>query len=232
MLKTNKRVLACVVAFAIIAMSVFTGIGFTASASSVNCADRKTIYWDGGESAITTGSGTKVDPYIIKSADELAWLVKQNADATKGKYFEIDKTIGTIVLQPESKAQAVMRQTNALSVKAYFEAIAASAKVWPNMGWEASCFAGDFDGNGVTVYGLYQKSNNNAGLFSTVDAGAAFHNIALKNSYITSTASDYQVGGIAAVTSSLNYGVKENGAIWCYLEDHLTMENLKEKDDA
>lgn len=25
---------------------------------------------------------------------------------------------------------------------------------------------------------------------------------------------------------------EENGAIWCYLEDHLTMENLKEKDDA
>ena len=36
----------------------------------------------------------------------------------------------------------------------------------------------------------------------------------LKNSYLTSTAGNYQVGGLAAVTSGGTYGRATNGAIW------------------
>ena len=85
---------------------------------------------------------------------------------------------------------------------------------WPHQGWEVGSFCGIFDGNGATVYGLYQVSENNAGLFSNVDAGAVIKNIALKNSYLTSTASNYQVGGLAAVTNGNTYQLKTNGAIW------------------
>ena len=182
--------------------------------AELNCAARKTIYWNGGSAAIATGTGTAADPYVIKTADELAWLIQQKADVTAGKYYKIDDSIGEIVLQPESMAAAIKALDSAAAVKAYFEANAGSAKSWITVGWEGSCFAGDFDGNGVTVYGLYQVSTNNAGLFSTVDGGAAFHNIALKNSYLTSNAGNYQVGGIAAVTSSASYGAKVNGAVW------------------
>ena len=187
--------------------------GVCVCGAELNCAARKTIYWNGGTAAIATGSGTKADPYVIKTAEELAWLIQQKADVTAGKFYKIDDAIGAIVLQPDSLA-AVVSLDSAAAVKAYFEANAGSAKSWPTVGWEGSCFAGDFDGNGVTVYGLYQVSSNNAGLFSTVDGGAAFHNIALKNSYLKSTAGNYQVGGIAAVTSSASYGAKINGAVW------------------
>ena len=181
----------------------------------LNCASRKTIYWDGSIAAgISNGSGTQEDPYIIKSAAEFAWLIKQKADVTAGKYFRIDDAIGAIVLQPNEYAEDIMKLENAAAVKEYFETNAANMKAWLNVGWEQSSFAGSFDGNGVTVYGLYQVSSNNAGLFSTIDAGAVIKNIALKNSYLTSTAGNYQVGGIAAVTSSSGYGIKTNGIIW------------------
>lgn len=177
-------------------------------------AEKTTIYWDGTiATGIATGDGSKTNPYVIKTAAEFAWLIQQKESVSADKYFEIDETIGTIVLQPEDKADAILALANASAVKTYFES-ASGLKSWPNVGWEGSAFCGHFDGNGVTIYGLYQKSSNNAGLFSTVDAGSVIENIALKNSYLTSTATDYQVGGIAAVANGDNYGRKNSGIIW------------------
>ena len=181
----------------------------------LNCGTRKTIYWDGTVAGgIATGTGTEADPYVIKTAAELAWLIKQKADVSDGKYFEVDSAIGAIVLQPEAYGEAIKNLSSAAAVKTYFETNATNMKSWPNMGWEASSFAGAFDGNGVKIYGLYQVSTNNAALFPTVDGGASFKNVALMNSYLTSTAGNYQVGGIFAVTSSTNYGGKRVGVIW------------------
>ena len=84
---------------------------------------------------------------------------------------------------------------------------------WPNMDCESVSFCGNLDGNGVTIYGLYQKSAGSAALFSNVDAGAVIKNIGLKNSYITSTADNCQVGGFAAATNSIEYGAKKDGVI-------------------
>ena len=196
--------------------------GECACGADLNCAARKTVYWNGSATAITTGSGTKDDPYIIKSAEEFAWLVQNTKDAASsagnpiitGKYYKIDDAIGAIVLQSKEYAEDIMKLNSAAAVKEYFETNAANMKTWYFTGWEQSCFNANFDGNGVTVYGLYQVSTNNAGLFSTVDGGASIKNIALKNSYLVSNAGNYQVGGIAAVTAANSYGAKTNGAIW------------------
>ena len=199
--------------------------GACACGAELDCSTRKTIYWDGSvASGIATGSGTKADPYVIKSASEFAWLIQQKADVTGGKYYEIDPAIGSIVLQSPDKAEDIMALADAAAVKAYFES-ASGLKGWPFVGWEQSCFAGQFNGNGVTVYGLYQVSTNNAGLFSTVDGGAAIRNIAVKNSYYKSTANNYQVAAIAAVTANTGYGMQTEGMVWfegcvvanCYL---------------
>ncbi len=181
----------------------------------LDCAGRDTIYWDGTiATGIATGTGTEDDPYIINTAAEFAWLIQQKADVTAGKYYKIADNIGNIILQTKEFAEDIMALESADEVQAFFEDIFLIFNEWPNVGWEQSCFAGIFDGNGATVYGLYQTSSSNAGLFSTVDAGAVIKNIALKNSYLTSEAGNYQVGGLAAVTSSASYGVKANGAIW------------------
>ena len=82
--KNSKKVCSIVLSFVIVAVMFFTSGGLTATANALelNCATRNTIYWNGEENAIANGSGTKIDPYVIKSADELDWLVKQNADVT------------------------------------------------------------------------------------------------------------------------------------------------------
>ena len=187
--------------------------GECACGAELNCATRKTIAWDGSVAAgIATGSGTKDDPYIIKTAAELAWLVQQKADVTTDKYYEIDESIGAIVLQSADKAEDIMALDSAAATKAYFEA--GSFTPWKTMGWEASCFAGHFDGNGATIYGLYAPSINNAALFSTVDGGSAIRNIAVKNSYFTSSGGNYQVGALIGTSSNAGYGAKRQGIVW------------------
>ncbi len=192
----------------------------------LDCSGRDTIYWDGTiATGIAAGSGAKNDPYIINTASEFAWLIKNaQADTTAGKYYKIADNIGKIVLQAEEFAADILALQSADEVQEFFEDMFISFTQWPNVGWESGCFAGVFDGNGATVYGLYQTSSNNAGLFSSIDAGAVIKNIALKNSYLTSTVTNYQVGGLAAVTNGINtkfgeegqkpYGRNVNGAIW------------------
>ncbi len=179
-----------------------------------------TVTWDGTvATGYASGTGTKEDPYIISTASEFAYMVKdkivsQAATISPNKYFKVADGIRAFVMQKPEYASEIIALGSAADTKAYFEANEANMLTWPIHGWEGSSFCGYFDGNGATVYGLYQKSGSNAGLFSSVDAGAVISNIALKNSYLTSKAPDYQVAGIAAVSNSGDYGVKQEGVIW------------------
>ena len=203
----------CACGFGGIAVEHTFADGVCACGAELNCATRKTITWDGSvATGIATGAGTKDNPYVIKSAAELAWLVQQKADVTTDKYYEIDKAIGAIVLQSADKADAIKALDSAAATKAYFEA--GTFTPWKTTGWEGSCFAGYFDGNGVTIYGLYAPSVNNAALFSTVDGGSAIRNIAVKNSYFTSSGKNYQVGALIGTSSNAGYGAKRQGIIW------------------
>ena len=185
------------------------------------CSEKKTIYWDGTISYgfADQSAGTKDDPVIINTASELAYLTicKESISTLSDgspKYFKIADDIGNIVLQDKYYADVIMSLNNATAVKAYFERYGSYLYYWPNMGWERASFCGYFDGNGVKIHGLYQVSNNNAGLFSSIDAGASFHNLAIMNSYFKATSSNYQVGAIAAVGNGIDYGIKENGVVW------------------
>ncbi len=179
-----------------------------------------TVTWDGTvATGFASGTGTKEDPYIISTASEFAYMVKdkivsQAATISPNKYFKVADGISAFVMQKPEYASEIIALGSAADTKAYFEANKANMLTWPFHGWEGSSFCGHFDGNGATVYGLYQKSDNNAGLFSGVDAGAVISNIALKNSYLTSKATNYQVAGIAAVANSGGYGVMQEGVIW------------------
>ncbi len=194
--------------------------GECACGAELDCAGRKTIYWDGTKaSGLSKGTGTEDDPYIITTAAELAYVVGQKAadyTITDGKYFKVDDSIGAIVLQPESKAADIMALSSAADVKSYFEN-GSGFHSWQNYGWEGSTFCGVLDFNGVTIYGLYQKdSPNNAALIANIDAGAVIRNVALKNSYLTSAApkADYQVGGLVANVNGKNYAKMTNGIVW------------------
>ena len=178
------------------------------------------VTWDGTvATSIASGTGTKEDPYIISTAAEFAYIVKdklvdQAATISPDKYFKVADGISAFVMQKPEYVAEIMALSSAAEVKTFFEANAANMLKWPNYGWEGSSFCGHFDGNGATVYGLYQTSTNNAGLFSSVDAGAVIQNIGVQNSYLTSSATNYQVAAIAAVANSSGYGVKQEGVVW------------------
>ncbi|MBR4117073.1 MAG: hypothetical protein IKK65_03240 [Clostridia bacterium] len=202
----------------------------------------KTIYWDGKVASgfTSTAAGTKADPIIINTASELAYLVSSghsvSLDANNNpKYFKIADGIKNIVLQPKEYVAEIIALDSASATKTYFEY--GTFEKWVEKSWEATSFCGYFDGNGATVYGLYSVSASNAGLFSSIDAGASIHDIAVKNSYIVSASpsANYQVGAIAAVSnstsSSATYGLKTNGIVWvegctvanCYMRNNATL---------
>ena len=217
--KKSKSGFSLALALVVLAVSVLTGATYAdVGDSATACGERKTIYWDGTQATgIATGTGTKEDPYIIKTAEELAWLVTQKIDVTAGKYYEVDDTIGAIVLQSADKADDIIALKDSSAVKTYFES--GSFTKWKTTGWEGSGFGGCFDGNGVTIYGLYTKGDRtNAALFSTVEGGCTIRNVAIKNSYISANmtvgSSDLQVGSLFATSLAGGNAPRKDGVVW------------------
>ncbi|MBE6809658.1 MAG: hypothetical protein E7521_01195 [Ruminococcaceae bacterium] len=216
----------------------------TVCEANLTCSTKETIFWDG---TIATGfidrsAGTKDDPVIINTASELAYLVTSTQEVStlsdgSPKYFKIADGIGNIILQESFFADDITSLKSSAEVKTFFEKYSGWFYTWPNRGWEQTSFCGYLDGNGAKIYGLYQVSNNNAGLFSSIDAGASIHNLAVMNSYITTTASNYQIGAIAAVGNGVDYGIKENGVVWfdscivanCYMRSSVSDSNANKR---
>ncbi len=170
--KNSKQVFAFVIAFAVIAVSLFTtGINIGADAA---CGTANIIYWDGTAEAIdtTAHAGTADDPYIIENAEQLSYVaMKMNVADTTGKYFKIADGIDAIVLQ-SSGAEAIMALDNADDVKAYFDNLDEPLDWMQNYAWKQ--FNGNFDGNGAAIYGLYatnRDANYPPSLFPNIDGG-------------------------------------------------------------
>ena len=183
------------------------------------------IYWNGTQDTTLADNGetgTEKDPIIIDSAEELAGLVATaKADNTAGKYFKLADNIGTIVLQPAGN-EAILDLADAAAVKAYFES-GASFTEWIQTAWEGTSFCGTFDGNGVEIYGMYQKTDlREQGLFPEVEGGSVLKNFALKNSYVTTTSLNYATAFISARSNNTNYGAKVDGIITF---DHIALIN-------
>ena len=204
--------------------------GICECGAEFNCANKKTLYWNGAtDSKLDDNgeSGADADnAIIIDSAEELAYLVRDtsvrdytaNVVTVEDKYYKIADGIGAIVLQPQAYADEIMALNSADQVKAYFEDTSKTFIEWAGCeGWEQGSFAGTFDGNGVTIYGLYGANadgGGNKGLFSTVDAGATFRNFTIKNAYLHTTKDNFNVGAIACVSSDGSYGDIGDGVVW------------------
>lgn len=142
------------------------------------------------------GSGTKKDPYLITSADELAAVALGKFQSTDATYFKVLESITAFYM---NGGEEVAAMSNANDVKAYFEAN--GGKDWNAV----NTFAGQFDGSGATVYGLYCKNTgqyDQSALFPKVAGHSAIKNISVKNSYISGFSKD---GAIAALVG---------GTIW------------------
>ena len=225
--KNSKQIMAIVMAFAILAVSLFAG-SIVASAETTDslCKGTKILYWDGTKDTQLTGQGTKEDPYMITNAAELNYVCTVANKASEDKYYVVDPTIKAFILQPQATVDAIggasafMDIASAAATKELFEVKAAGKSLmnWLKNG-SGSVFAGHFDGNGVEIYGLYSDStlvkSEQSALFPIVDGNGAnvdtmglaekpttLTNFAVKNSYIKG----YRRVGAVIATAWYNEG--------------------------
>ena len=108
-----------------------------------------------------SGSGYSYDPYIIKTAQDLANLayMVNNSNSYEYTYFKLDRSIDL---------------NYGISVNAY----SSNAKEWTSIGNTYNQFKGNFDGNSYTIDGLYKNS-----LFGDIYNGSV-KNLTMGTGYI------------------------------------------------
>lgn len=184
--KKGKSILACVMALAVLAISLFTGMVVTAD---VAC-DGKIDMFTGDQKAIElldkSKPNSESNPYIISSANQMYNFMVGNStvdgvqiDSTD-KYFKVADGIKAFVM---NGGENVLNLKTPAEVKAYFEANPGK-QVWA---MSDKAFKGHFDGNGVTIYGIYSQPNGTAGLFPYIGGNATIKNVAVKNSHLVGT---------------------------------------------
>ena len=149
----------------------------------------QTSVWDGTYTAFTNGTGTQSDPYLIESAQHLAYLAYL---VNNGMGTGSNNTIGENLYYK-------MTTDIDLNGSASFQ--------WTPIGYYDSitdyyCFGGHFDGDGHTIANLYINSSTiqRAGLFGILNGGSIQNVGIIGNSSITlsgSSASGYYAGAIA-----------------------------------
>ncbi len=227
-LKNSKQIMAFVFAIAIIAVSLFTG---SVSVTVDACDLTKIDYWDGTmATSFAGGDGSAAKPYIIQTAEQLAFCCLGQTPSTSGaKYYKVDDSVKTFVMQPEDVVDldTLLSFDSPDGVYAYLTTLD-GVKNWMSV-FNRQSFNGNFDGNGATVYGLYATSEgtedkdgkivDDVGLFPQYDGGAkkgiitqtnTCKNIAVKNSYFYS---HRRLGGIVGAAYLTGYGAKIDGRI-------------------
>lgn len=141
-----------------------------------------TKIWDGTYDTIWSGSGTSDDPYLISTAEELAGIAyKVNTGTTySGKYFELTNDI-------------YLNDISNYKNWSY----APPKNQWMPIGGHTSStgkynydyyFAGEFNGNNKTVYGLYYYNLDSnygtyIGLFGRTES-SDIKNISIAKAYV------------------------------------------------
>ncbi len=149
--KTVKPMLSTLVAVAILAVSLFAavpGINFSANAATVEDT------WDGTlATGFESGSGSQSDPYIIATAEQLAYAVFGASTVSAGKYFKVvDNATFNLSGMKDITIDSTVGDVMA----------ATTDKNWIG---DIRTFAGYFDGNGVVIYNMYSSGNAQTGLF-------------------------------------------------------------------
>lgn len=158
-----------------------------------NCVGKIGNPWDGTTAKeFACGSGTKLSPYVILNAEQLAhlsFIVGGNDADYAGKYYKL----GADILLNDGK---VIDQKGAL--------VADSSKLhkWTPIGNSSVTFSGHFDGNGYSISGMFiNTTSSHNGLFGNVSGSVS--NLTVENSWVTG---GKFTGGIVG----LNIGTLEN----------------------
>ncbi|MCQ2316571.1 MAG: hypothetical protein MJZ85_07825 [Bacteroidales bacterium] len=118
----------------------------------------------------STGNGSQADPYQIATLDNLLWFANHvnSGNASACAILTADITMNEGVLNSYGNLNSV------------------DFVAWtPIGGQNNNDFAGEFNGNGHTISGLYfnSDSRNNVGLFGKAVDNAYIHDLGIKDSY-------------------------------------------------
>lgn len=138
--------------------------------------------WDGTSVAWNHGNGTQSNPYLIESAQNLAWLaemVSGGVSTYANMHFRLTTDINL----------------NSLS--------------WTPIGIsETNCFKGTFDGDDYFIDNITVSYGTNRGLFGVIGAGATLKNIGVNVQMSFSFSGDVNVGGIVAMSVDSNITIR------------------------
>ena len=153
-------------------------------------AEAQTSDWDGSRKLWTRGKGTESSPYLIESAQNLAFLsyMVNKGFETEGVYFALTTDID---LNGNEDQQWV---PIGLGYNWFYEDGCDRGSI-TNYGFDkANSFRGHFDGGGHTIYNLYINGGNMAGLFGLVTSESTIENISIGSGYIR----EAKIGGAIA----------------------------------
>lgn len=199
MFAIGKYILSLVIAFAIFTTSLFTGVSLIVSASSTPiCAGSVSELTSTTEYELTlldsTQANSQSNPYIIANANQMYSLMQSKCTYggetidTAGAFFKVADGIRAFYM---NGGETLANMTTVAEIKNYFEVTNTSpTKV---KGDNTNPFQGYFDGNGLTVYGIYNNTSKFGGLFPYVSGEVTIKNVSVKNSYLNST---YSAAGL------------------------------------
>ena len=152
----------------IILMLVMTGI----------MAEAQTCVWDGSRKLWTRGEGTESSPYLIESAENLAFLsyMVNTGFETKDLYFELTTDIDLNGSEDQLWVPIGLGNN-------YFYEDGCERVPYSNGGPNNS-FRGYFDGGGHKIFNMFIKDVSWGGLFGSVEPPCEIKNVCVENGYI------------------------------------------------
>lgn len=162
-----------------------------------NCTGEAGKPWDGTTAKdFACGAGTKLSPYVILTAEQLAHLsfvVGANDADYQGKYYRLG-------------ADILLNEGEIIDDKGALVADSAKLHKWTPIGNSSVSFSGNFDGAGHTVSGMFiNTTSTHNGLFG--DNQGNISNLEFSNSWIqggkyTAGIAGHNGGSITNVTNN------------------------------
>ncbi len=139
-----------------------------------DCSGESGEPWDGTTAKdFACGTGTKLSPYIILTAEQLArlsFLVNASEKAYSGKYFKLG-------------ADILLNKGKVIDSKGALVADSTKLHKWTPIGNSSVSFDGNFDGDGHTISGMFiNTTSTHNGLFG--NSQGTVQNLTVENSWV------------------------------------------------
>lgn len=140
-----------------------------------DCVGEPGTVWDGTTAKnFACGAGTKLSPYVILTAEQLAklsFVIGANDKAYQGKYYKLG-------------ADIVLNKGKIIDDKGGLVADSAKLHKWTPIGNSSVSFTGTFDGDGHSVSGMFiNTTSTHNGLFG--NSSGTLQNVTVENSWVS-----------------------------------------------